>query len=132
MLLVPFLTYHYLKDIGLKEIGKRLESNHSMKLDVSRLSRDCLSDRGYDVRYGARPLQRLLTRNILNPLSHLVLDGGVKDGDTVHVRTQGEAEILSRQDGERHGWISNDNNDDKNNIVIIRNHPQETTNKREG
>lgn len=118
-------------EIGLKEIGKRLESNQNMKLDASRLAMECLSDRGYDVRYGARPLHRLLTRNILNPLSHLVLDGGVIDGDTVHVRTRGEADIISQKDGDSHGWISNDKNDDKNNVVILRNHPQKATHERE-
>ena len=69
-------------------------------------------------------MKRLLTKSILNPLSHLVLDGGVRDGDIVQIRTQGEADILARKSDENHGWLGVDKNDDKNNVVILRNNPQ--------
>jgi ATP-dependent Clp protease ATP-binding subunit ClpA len=40
-----------------------------MTLDVSQNAKDVLSEIGYDVRYGARPLKRTLTRELLSPLS---------------------------------------------------------------
>jgi len=38
---------------------------------------------GADPVYGARPLNRLLTKELLNPLARLLIDGSVRDGDEV-------------------------------------------------
>jgi ATP-dependent Clp protease ATP-binding subunit ClpB len=109
--------------IGLNNIAKRLEENQNMILDVSQPALDCISERGYDVRYGARPLKRVLTRDILNPLSRVVLDGGVVDGETVRVRTRAEAEKFSKEHPDiSFGYISSDKDSvDKNDVVIMRN-----------
>ena len=40
---------------------------------------------GYDSTYGARPLKRVIQRGVQNPLAWMILEGGVKEGDTVHV-----------------------------------------------
>ena len=40
---------------------------------------------GYDVVYGARPLKRMIQREILNPLAMRLLDGAIKEGQTVRV-----------------------------------------------
>ena len=45
---------------------------------------------GYDVRYGARPLQRTIQTHVLNPLSKLILEGGVGKGDEVLLDFGGE------------------------------------------
>ena len=59
-------------EIGIADIADRLEKAQNMSLDVSDGSVDCLATKGYDVRYGARPLKRVLARDVLNPLSRLV------------------------------------------------------------
>ncbi len=41
-------------EIGLGEIDARLQSGQNMTLDVSKIAKDCLSEKGYDFRYGAR------------------------------------------------------------------------------
>ena len=113
--------------IGIKEIADRLDNGQNMKLDVSQSALDCLSEKGYDVRYGARPLKRVLAKDVLNPLSRLVLEGGVLDGDTVQIRTRGEAE--KNQGKNDFGFISsNQNGDDKNAVVILRNHKSKKMN----
>eukprot|EP00550_Attheya_septentrionalis_P002059 CAMPEP_0198289598 /NCGR_PEP_ID=MMETSP1449-20131203/7717_1 /TAXON_ID=420275 /ORGANISM="Attheya septentrionalis, Strain CCMP2084" /LENGTH=884 /DNA_ID=CAMNT_0043987941 /DNA_START=96 /DNA_END=2750 /DNA_ORIENTATION=- len=106
--------------IGLKDIESRLESELNMSLDVSPLALDCLASRGYDVRYGARPLKRTLAKDVLNPLSRLVLEGAVTDGDVVKVCTRGEA--LKSIEG--FGFITSSpmGSTDKNDVVILRNH----------
>ena len=41
---------------------------------------------GVDPVYGARPLNRLLNRELLNPLARCLIDGSVRDGDEVCIR----------------------------------------------
>lgn len=116
--------------IGIGEIAKRLQDGQSMDLSVSGTAKDVLADTGYDVRYGARPLKRTLARELLNPLSRLVLEGSVMEGDVVKVRTRAEAEkeqrsssTSSSSDEEELGWISsNPSSSNKNDIVVVRNH----------
>lgn len=108
-------------EIGVQDVAKRLEDGQNMKLDVSPLAMDCIAEKGFDIRYGARPLKRALARELLNPLSRLVLEGCVLDGDDVLVRTRGEAE--KEEASFPYGWISsNPVSEDKNNVVLIRNH----------
>ena len=112
--------------IRVKEILDRLKDGQDMELDISEVAKDVLAEMGYDVRYGARPLRRVLTKELLNPLSRLLLEGSVKEGDTVLVRTRAEAERQQKRDPEgpfAHGWISsNMHSDDKNDVVVLRNH----------
>lgn len=110
-------------EMNLKEIAERLDKGQNMTLDVSPNAVDCIAERGFDVRYGARPLKRTIVRDVLNPLSRLLLEGGVWDGDTVRVRSRGEGEEEVKASGSDLGWISsNMASDDKNDIVIMRNH----------
>jgi ATP-dependent Clp protease ATP-binding subunit ClpB len=131
-------------NIGIKDISRRLESGQHMTLDVSSSAKDCIAERGYDPRYGARPLKRALVKEILNPLSRLVLEGSVHKGDVIRVRTRGEAMQLEKktvkqqqlEDGDDekstegftrpsfYGWStgSHPSSDDKNDIVILKNH----------
>ena len=71
-----------------------------MTLDVSSAAKDCIAERGYDVRYGARPLKRTLVKEVLNPLSRLILEGSVHEGDVVRVRTRGEALNLQKKESQ--------------------------------
>mmetsp|Transcript_3379 Transcript_3379/g.5736 ORF Transcript_3379/g.5736 Transcript_3379/m.5736 type:complete len:106 (+) Transcript_3379:550-867(+) len=81
-------------DKALEDVAHRLHDNHDMKLDISPLTRQCVAERGFDIRYGARPMKRAVARDVLNPLSRLLLDGGVRERDVVCVRTRGEAEKM--------------------------------------
>jgi ATP-dependent Clp protease ATP-binding subunit ClpB len=109
--------------MGIQEIAKRLEDSQNMTLDVSETAHQVLSEMGYDIRYGARPLKRTLAKELLNPLSRLVLEGAVREGDAVRVRTRAEAEREQKYGRADLGWISsNSSSDSKNDVVIIRNH----------
>lgn len=109
-------------EIGIQEIAERLEEGQNMTLDVSQNAKDVISEIGYDVRYGARPLKRTLTRELLNPLSRLVLEGSVSEGDCVKVRTRADAIKEQKITGDGFGWISsNPSSENKNDIVIIKN-----------
>jgi hypothetical protein len=109
--------------MGIRDIAKRLEEGQNMTLDVSDTARVVLAEQGYDVRYGARPLKRTLAKELLNPLSRLVLEGAVQEGDVVRVRTRAEAEREQKYGRADLGWISSSPvSDNKNDVVIIRNH----------
>ncbi|MBU6418482.1 MAG: ATP-dependent chaperone ClpB [Proteobacteria bacterium] len=64
---------------------ERLLVDRNIRLDLDQSARDWLAEAGYDPVYGARPLKRVIQRNLQNPLAGLILEGAVKDGDTVKV-----------------------------------------------
>lgn len=72
--------------IRLKEIEKRFaKNNRRLHLDLSEGAQSWLSEHGYDKDLGARPLNRLIQSEILNPLAILLLKGAVLDKETVRV-----------------------------------------------
>ena len=58
---------------------------------------DWLANEGYDSTYGARPLKRVIQRSLQNPLASLILEGAVKDGDTVHVTASRDGLLINGQ-----------------------------------
>ena len=95
-----------------------------MTIDCSSVAVDSLATKGYDMRYGARPLNRVLASDLLNPISRLVLDGGVADGDVVRVRTRGEAEkLVNESEFEYVGFVASERfSSEESDIVVMRNH----------
>ena len=74
-------------DLQVKQLAKRLEANH-ITLVLTDRAKQHLALTGYDPVYGARPLKRLIQREILNPLALKLLDGTVQQGQTVKVDAQ--------------------------------------------
>src|SRR6266446_6770461 len=71
-------------EIQLGRLSKRLEQQ-KIKLKLSDSAKALLTREGYDPVYGARPLRRAIQREILDPLSIDILEGKVREGQTVHV-----------------------------------------------
>jgi ATP-dependent Clp protease ATP-binding subunit ClpB len=71
-------------DIQMKRIEKLLE-DRKIVIELDAGARDWLANRGYDPAYGARPLKRVIQKNLQDPLAELILSGRVKDGDKVAV-----------------------------------------------
>ncbi|WP_083403824.1 ATP-dependent Clp protease ATP-binding subunit [Curtobacterium sp. MCBA15_001] len=65
-------------------LARRL-SDRRLELAVTPQARSWLAERGYDPVYGARPLRRLMQRQIDDQLARAILSGDVRDGDTVRV-----------------------------------------------
>ncbi|MCJ1714096.1 ATP-dependent Clp protease ATP-binding subunit [Curtobacterium sp. VKM Ac-2922] len=65
-------------------LARRL-SDRRLELAVTPQARQWLAERGYDPVYGARPLRRLMQRQIDDHLARAILAGDVRDGDTVRV-----------------------------------------------
>ena len=80
-------------DIQLKRLERMLEERH-IALQVDEPARTWLANAGYDPVYGARPLKRVIQRNLQNPLATLLLEGKIADGDSVPVTVRnGELSI---------------------------------------
>ncbi|MDX2307094.1 MAG: ATP-dependent chaperone ClpB [Hyphomicrobium sp.] len=71
-------------DIQMARLRK-LVQDRKIVIDLDDAARTWLSNRGYDPAYGARPLKRVIQKNVQDPLAEQILAGGVKDGDTVKV-----------------------------------------------
>ncbi|CAO3598972.1 unnamed protein product [Absidia cylindrospora] len=74
-------------DVRLGEVEERVKDRR-IKLDVDMEARDWLGEHGYDSNYGARPLNRLIQKSLLNPLARLLIDGGVRTGETARIRVR--------------------------------------------
>ncbi|PVV01204.1 hypothetical protein BB560_004386 [Smittium megazygosporum] len=71
-------------DIRLADLDKLLDPKQ-IKLEVSPEARDWLAETGYDPVFGARPLNRLIQKQIMNRLAKLIIEGRVKEQETVLV-----------------------------------------------
>ena len=71
-------------DIQMKRLDALL-TDRKITLKLDDAARSWLANRGYDAAYGARPLKRVIQRNVQDPLAEQILAGGVKDGDPVTV-----------------------------------------------
>ena len=86
------LTKHEIRrivDVRMAEIQKRLQENgRNVTIRCSDAVKDYLGSAGYSPAYGARPLARLIEKEVLNRLALLILRGAVKDGETAHVELE--------------------------------------------
>ncbi|KCZ59509.1 ATP-dependent chaperone ClpB [Hyphomonas chukchiensis] len=79
----------HIVDIQMVHLEKLL-SARKMKLDLSLDARNWLAARGYDPVYGARPLKRVIQKELQDPLARLLLEGRIADGETIHVGVEGD------------------------------------------
>jgi ATP-dependent Clp protease ATP-binding subunit ClpC len=71
-------------DLMVKDLQKRLEER-KLGVELTEAAKSWLAQEGYDPVYGARPLRRLIERQVENPLSTKILRGEVGEGDRVVV-----------------------------------------------
>ena len=74
-------------DIQMKRL-QALLADRKMTIELDDQARTWLANKGYDPIYGARPLKRVIQKQVQDPLAEEILRGTVKDGDTVHVSVQ--------------------------------------------
>lgn len=71
-------------DIQLERVSRMLAAR-DLTLEVDEEARDWLSQLGYDVTYGARPLKRTIQNYLINPLSQMLLMDGASNGSKISV-----------------------------------------------
>lgn len=75
-------------EIQFARLQKLLEER-KITLTLDPAARDWLAAKGWDPAYGARPLKRVIQRNLQDPLAEMILAGEVADGDRVVISSQG-------------------------------------------
>jgi ATP-dependent Clp protease ATP-binding subunit ClpB len=75
-------------EIQLDQVNDRL-GDRQMHLEVTPAAREWLAERGFEPAFGARPLKRLIQREVLDQLARLVLSGDLRDGETVVIDADG-------------------------------------------
>ncbi|WP_300528269.1 ATP-dependent chaperone ClpB [Maricaulis sp.] len=78
-------------DIQLGRLAGLLEDRR-MTIELDQAARDWLATKGFDPAYGARPLKRVIQKEVQDPLARLLLEGSIKDGD--EIRVTAEAGVL--------------------------------------
>jgi ATP-dependent Clp protease ATP-binding subunit ClpB len=84
-------------EIQLRKLS-RLLAESRVKLEVTDGAKDRLTDLGYEPAFGARPLKRVILKQLQDPLAQELLAGGYRAGDTVQVDRDGD-QIVFRKVG---------------------------------
>jgi ATP-dependent Clp protease ATP-binding subunit ClpB len=71
-------------DIQIKGLD-RLLADRKIVIELDSEARNWLAEKGYDPAYGARPLKRVIQKNLQDPLAEMILSGRVKDGEKVKI-----------------------------------------------
>ena len=92
------LTYAEVKTIAgimVKKVTKNL-LRQGINIQYSENAMDLITKMGYDPQFGARPLKRVIDKEVVNHLAKEVLAGDYKDGDTIYVGTDTKGFIFSK------------------------------------
>ncbi|RUR01624.1 ATP-dependent Clp protease ATP-binding subunit [Labedella endophytica] len=81
-------------ELYIDRMQRRL-AERRLELAVTPDARAWLAERGYDPMYGARPLRRLMQSEIDDRLATAILDGSIRDGDTVRVDLDAATDALT-------------------------------------
>jgi ATP-dependent Clp protease ATP-binding subunit ClpA len=76
----------------LKKIGKRLEQK-GIYIDYAETGVEKLAKQGYDPKFGARPLRRLLQDKVENEIANLLLQDKIRRRDTIYINSQAKIEV---------------------------------------
>lgn len=90
---------HKIVNLQMKEIRTRLEEQ-GLSVELTESAREFLAKAGYDPTFGARPLRRVLQKQVESPLSVSLLSGEYKEGEKVLVDLDAEKqELVFKKDG---------------------------------
>jgi len=81
-------------DVQLERVRARF-AQRDLSLELTDAAKDWLSERGYDPVFGARPLKRVLRKELEDRAALALLDGRIAEGQTVKVDVSGDALVVS-------------------------------------
>jgi ATP-dependent Clp protease ATP-binding subunit ClpC len=83
-------------ELEVANFGKRL-AERKITLEFTQEAKDLLIEKGYDEKYGARPLRRAVEHYLEDPLAEALLRGDIKDGEPVVVSRDGDKLIFKQK-----------------------------------
>jgi ATP-dependent Clp protease ATP-binding subunit ClpB len=81
-------------EIQLRQLTRRL-ADRRIDLSLTDDALDLLAERGYDPVYGARPLKRVIQKELADPIATAILEGRFGDGDTIKVSVEDGELVLN-------------------------------------
>lgn len=84
-------------DIELEELANTLEHEHKAILNITSKAKQALANQGYDPIYGARPLKRVIQREIQDLLANAIIKNEITDGSHITIDFQDEDFILLQE-----------------------------------
>ena len=81
-------------DIQFGRLAKLLE-DRKITIELHPEAREWLASKGYDPAYGARPLKRVIQKNVQDPLAELILAGDIHDGEKVVIGADENGLLIS-------------------------------------
>ena len=86
-------------DIQLKDVRERLDRDR-IKLELADAAVQSLALDGLDPVYGARPLKRLIQRQVVDNVANLIIDGKLHEGDTVRIDVGSDDQLFAERNDE--------------------------------
>jgi len=83
-------------DLQIDLLRQRL-ADKKINLEIKNKAKELLAERGFDPVYGARPLKRVIQRDVQNPLAMKILAGEFKEGETVVIDIGSNGEIVFKK-----------------------------------
>jgi len=80
-------------DIEMNSLLKRIEVL-GYKVTISKKAKDFIAEKGFDVKFGARPLNRAIQKYFEDPLSEMIISAQIKEGDIIKVDLDNEGILL--------------------------------------
>jgi len=93
IIVFSLLTPEDLEQIVKIQVGKltkRLEENNNTRIRITKEVRKRLAELGNDPEFGARPLKRIIQRELEDVLAYKILDGTIKYGDLIEIRLKNQ------------------------------------------
>ncbi|MFT6337738.1 MAG: ATP-dependent Clp protease ATP-binding subunit ClpC [Halioglobus sp.] len=84
---------HKIIDISLGHLFARI-TEIGYKVELTDAAKDFMSEKGYDPQFGARPLNRAIQKYLEDPVAEEILQGDIKEGDTLLADYDGKSEVL--------------------------------------
>jgi ATP-dependent Clp protease ATP-binding subunit ClpA len=80
-------------ELELQKVANRLQQK-SIEIKVTEAAKEFLAEKGFDPNLGARPLKRVIQKQVLDPLSLKIVTGEVKEGERVIVDLENDKIIF--------------------------------------
>jgi ATP-dependent Clp protease ATP-binding subunit ClpC len=84
---------HLIIDIELKKLYSRLHEL-GYKIDLTTEAKDFISEKGFDEKFGARPLKRSIQKYLEDPLAEEIIKSNLSEGDTIQISLEKEKQEL--------------------------------------